>query len=216
MRGRSCGSGHCASDVRAALVLFVFTAAAWVGGGSKRVRRNVRAAVGNLGLLATALRSGAVPCCELHHRGLLVYRVNFICKPGSNNCPLVVKHLCRDSTHRRSVVYRGTDRGRFVCDLLVSLARSELIEVCSSLMRRISGTVSQGPVPSLLALLATLFVDLSLMPRSRDVDRWCFANRQPGYDERASVIGTRTDFQGTAELSDSFSHPSDPNSDHAS
>jgi len=63
---------------------------AWVGIGSERVRRNIRTAVGNLGLLATALRSGALCCCELYHCRLLVHGVNLFCKPSSHNRPLPV------------------------------------------------------------------------------------------------------------------------------
>jgi len=66
------------------------------------------------------------------------------------------------------------------------------------------------------ARLATLLVDLSQIARSRDVDRWRFANRQPGYDESASAVAARPYLQSTAELPDSFSHPSNPNSAHAS
>jgi len=90
MHGRDRGSDHRASDVWSALVFRLHTSPAWVGAGSKRVRGNVRATVGDLGLLAPAFGSGAVCRSELHHRRLLVHRVNFVCKPSSNNCPLLV------------------------------------------------------------------------------------------------------------------------------
>jgi hypothetical protein len=77
------------SDVRAALVFFVFALPTWVGAGSKRVRGNVRTIVGDLGMLAAVLRSGAVRRCELYHRCLLVHGVNLFRKPSSHNRPLV-------------------------------------------------------------------------------------------------------------------------------
>ena len=58
--------------------------------GPQRVRGYVRTAVGYLGMFATALRSRAIRRCQLHHRRLLVHRVNLVCKPGSDNRPFLV------------------------------------------------------------------------------------------------------------------------------
>jgi glycerol uptake facilitator-like aquaporin len=88
--GRNCGSGYCASDVRAALVHVVFTLPTRVVAGSKRVRGNVRIVVRHLGMFAITLGSGSVRGCGLHHRRILVHCVNLVCKPCSNNRPFLV------------------------------------------------------------------------------------------------------------------------------
>jgi hypothetical protein len=36
-------------------------------------------------MFATAFGSGAVRCCELYHCRLLVYLINLVCEPGSND-----------------------------------------------------------------------------------------------------------------------------------
>ena len=66
--------------------------------GPERVRGYVRTAVGYLGMFATAPASRAMRCCELHHRRLLVHRVNLVCKPGSDDRPVLVEYFRRDST----------------------------------------------------------------------------------------------------------------------
>jgi Major intrinsic protein len=105
---------------------------AWVGASSERVRGDVRAFVRDLGMFAIALRSRAVRCCELHHRRLLVHCVNIVCEPGSDNRSLLVRHVCWYSAVRRSVVYSGADCGRVMCDLPVSLASPEPVDICRS------------------------------------------------------------------------------------
>jgi len=51
-----------------------------------------------IGMFATALRSRAIRCCQLHHRRLLVHRVNLVCQPGGDDRPLLVRYFRRDST----------------------------------------------------------------------------------------------------------------------
>jgi hypothetical protein len=88
--GRRCGSDHCTPDVRVALVFALVAPSARMDAGSERVCGNIRTSVGDLGMFATTLRSGAVRRCELYHCCLLVHRVNLVCKPSSDNCPLFV------------------------------------------------------------------------------------------------------------------------------
>jgi|SRR5271163_2283856 len=120
---------HCAPNFRAALVFRLDPFSTRMVVGPQRVRGDVRTAIGNLGMLAITFGSGAIRWCELHHR-LLVHRINFFCEPGSDDCAILVRHVRRDSTVRRSIVHRGTDRGRFMRDLLASLAGPELGGIC--------------------------------------------------------------------------------------
>ncbi len=96
--GGSCWSDHRAPNVRPALVFHLDPFPTRVVVSPQRVRGDVRTAVGYLGMFETALRSRAIRCCQLHHRGLLVHRVNLVCKPGGDNRPVLVGYFRRDST----------------------------------------------------------------------------------------------------------------------
>ena len=78
------------------LVHVVFTLQTWVGAGSKRVRGDIRTIVGDLGMLTITFGSGAVRCCDLHHRRLLVHGVNLVRESCSNRRPFLVRHLRGD------------------------------------------------------------------------------------------------------------------------
>ena len=125
--GRSSRSDRRASDVRPTMVLTLHTFPAWVDAGSKRVRGNIRTLVRHLGMFPTTLGSGAVRGCKLHHRRLLVYRVNLFCEPGSDNRPLLVRHFCWDSAVRCSPVHRGTTGRSLDRHSVVSAARPGLV-----------------------------------------------------------------------------------------
>ena len=80
------GDHMCSTDI----VPSVLTLATWTGGGSQRVRGNLRAIVRDLGMLAITFGGGTLRRYELHHCRLLVYGVNLFCKPSTHNRPLLV------------------------------------------------------------------------------------------------------------------------------
>jgi hypothetical protein len=94
----SCWSDRRAPNVRPALVFRLDPSSTRMVVGPQRVRGYVRTAVGYLGMFATALRSRAIRCCQLHHRRLLVHRVNLVCKPSSDDRPVPVGYFRGDST----------------------------------------------------------------------------------------------------------------------
>ena len=57
-----------------------------------------RTAIGYLGMFAAALGSRAIRCCQLHHRGVLVHCFYLVCKPSSDNRPVLIGHFRGDST----------------------------------------------------------------------------------------------------------------------
>src|SRR5580698_2289188 len=77
-------------------------------------------------MFATALGSRAIRCCQLHHRRLLVHRVNLIREPGSDYRPLLVRHFRWHSTLRCPAVHRGPTCGSLGRDFPVSRARPGL------------------------------------------------------------------------------------------
>ena len=89
-------SDHRAPNVRAALVFRLDPFSTRMAVGPQRVRGYVRTAVGYLGMFATALRSLAIRCCQLHHRRLLVHRLNLVCEPGGDDRPVLVGYFRGD------------------------------------------------------------------------------------------------------------------------
>jgi len=126
----SCWGDHRAPNVRLALVFRLDPFSTRMVVGPQRVRGYVRTAVGYLGMFATAPRSRAIRGCQLHHRGLLVHGVNLVCKPGSDDRPMLVGYFRRDSACRRSSIHRGATRGSVGRDLVVSLAYPKPSRTC--------------------------------------------------------------------------------------
>lgn len=89
-RGRRRNDGR-TPDVPAAGYLFLTTCAKRQRSVVQRVCGNVRTVVGHLGLLAVAFWNRSVRGGAVHHRRVLVHRVNFVCEP------------CGDALHGVSV-----------------------------------------------------------------------------------------------------------------
>jgi glycerol uptake facilitator-like aquaporin len=71
--------------------------------------------VATFGLLSviwgcSRLRSGAVPFAVASY---------IVCKPGSDDCPVLVGHLCRDTTCRCAAIHRGATGRSFDRDYVV-------------------------------------------------------------------------------------------------
>jgi glycerol uptake facilitator-like aquaporin len=98
---------QCAGGVAGAIIVHLMFGLRWYSVSThsrhgwslvQRVRGYVRPLVCNLGMLATTFRCGAVRRCELYHRCLLVHRVKLVCKPGSDDRPMLVRYFRWDST----------------------------------------------------------------------------------------------------------------------
>ena len=121
-----------APDVWTSLVLLLDASPQWMVASFERVRSNVRASVSDLGMFTLAVGCYAICGGKLHYRCVLVYCVHLLRESCRDHRKIVVEHLRRDSAFRRSSIHRGTTGGSLGRDLLVSVARSQLVNRCGS------------------------------------------------------------------------------------
>jgi hypothetical protein len=124
--GVEMGRHRRASDVWPVMVLLLLAPATRLDASPKRIRRHLRTVVGDLGMLPPQTRSHTIRGCKLHHRRLLVHRINLIRQPSRNHRPVLLRHIRRHPPSRRTIVHRRTNRRRPRCDLPVSLASSKV------------------------------------------------------------------------------------------
>jgi hypothetical protein len=123
---RPSGDRHRSPHVRTALVFVLRACEARPVASPERIRSHLRAPSRDLGMLPPHSIRHAIRGSQLHHRRVLVHRVNVVRKSSRHHRPRVFGHLRRHPPARCPTLHGSTTGGSRRSDGAFSLACAEL------------------------------------------------------------------------------------------
>src|SRR5690348_12543160 len=128
--GAFVGVGSSESHVREAAVLRLTACSPRQRTALERIHRNIRIAIGDLGLRAHEVNRCPICRRRLYHGCILVHRLHFIRQSRCDDGPRGKRHVCRNSISRRARICHRPIFGGCVCYGPVSMANSQSPSGC--------------------------------------------------------------------------------------